>query len=127
MIPAVHTLARQSLRFIVIWLIGRRFLEYLLESVLNLGAMAVLVGWTLNGVGLGLAVWLLHHWEPHLRKRVLRLNTDNWLVGALGGDGGSSILRAPRAFAAAMLIGLAISWDVLHQLASRSRELRGAS
>lgn len=122
-LPQVYDLSRRSLRFVMMWLIGRRFVDYLLETVLHLDAIAVVVGWGIGLAGIGIALWLLHHWEPMIRGRLSHLNGNNWVVVQLSKEGASSILRAPRAVIGLSLLSLAVGWDLLHRLASESREL----
>jgi hypothetical protein len=122
-LPAVYDLSRRSLRYAMMWLIGRRFIDYLLETVLHLDAIAVVVGWALAAVGMALVLWLLHSWEPVLRARLNRLNRSNWLVLQLSREPASSALRAPHALVGLGLLCLSLAWDLLHRLASERREL----
>jgi hypothetical protein len=122
-LPEVYDLSRRSLRFVIMFLIGQRFVDYLLETVLHLDAISVVVGWALGLLGFGLAVWLLHHWEPMIRGRLGRLNGSNWVVVQLSKEVTNTAFRAPRSLVGLSLLTLATGWDLLHRLASESREL----
>lgn len=110
-------LARRTMRYVIGLLIARSFLHSLLWNVLGLDVIAGLVGRGFSLAFIGLVVWSLARWEPHLRVRIARRNQDSRAVAFLSKEPENAITQPLRGLAILMFFGVAGVVDLTFWLA----------
>lgn len=108
-----HAAFRGVIRLAMVWLVGSWLLEAMLTEVLVAGAIARLVHWALQALGLLLVLGVAWNLEPRLRRRVQRLRTPVPWVDRLSEHPG----RLPIPFVRGAIFGLmataAAGWEMV--------------
>lgn len=107
--PSVYGLGENTVRWLVIWAVGRQFVSQVLLGLLGADALHELTMRAFAVVLVVLVVRLLHLWEPELRHRISRQGTDSPLHGWLISEP-STATRWLRALIATGLLGVGASW-----------------
>ena len=117
---------RTTIRWLLLWWIGARFIHVVAYDLLGTDAISSVVGDLVQLLGIGLGLVLLHRWEPLLRVRVRSFNIQHVWVKVLADGPPQSLLQAVWACGHLLLLASRLAWALLLNQAGRSRTLAQA-
>jgi colicin import membrane protein len=120
--PEVFERLRRSLRLGLLWVMGRSLLTVVLADTMGLYTLSNMVDSVLWPVGLGLALWLLHGWEPTLRVMIAR-RQGSALISYLSRPPRTGLLAVPNAIVGVAFLTVTALSDIIPQLAREGSQL----
>lgn len=114
---SVFTLARNTVRVAMGYLIARAFVRYVLWDVLGLDITTRLVAALFTAVAFGLLGWGLYLWEPPLRDRIARRSQESKAVAWLAREDDRKLLVIPRSIGILGFFAVALVVDLMYLLA----------